>query len=111
VGLTITISKNLFPQAGSLLEAALADAFQREGGAILVDMQTQTPVDTGALRGSESMTVSGKTITWTASTDYALYVHEGTRYVGSRPFMRTAVEAGAQRLGEAIATAVGSLGG
>jgi HK97 gp10 family phage protein len=108
VGLTITISKNLFPQAGSLLEQAVADVFQREGGAIVAAMQSATPVDTGLLRGSESYQVSGKTLTFTASTSYALFVEAGTRYMSPRSYMVPAFNDGVPRILDAIASAINS---
>ena len=107
----MVVTKNLFPQASSLLQAAVADVYQREGGAVLADMQQRTPVATGELRGSETMTVSGQTVTWTASADHALFVEGGTRFMGARPYLAPAVEAGAQRIADGIAAAVGSLGG
>lgn len=107
----MTVTKNLFPQASSLLAAAIAEVYQREGGAVLADMQAHTPVATGALRGSEAMTISGLTVTWTAAADHALYVESGTRFMGARPYLAPAVEAGAQRIADGIAQAIGSLGG
>jgi len=45
------------------------------------------PVDTGRLRTSINTTVSGLTATISPTVDYAIFVHEGTRYMAGRPFM------------------------
>jgi HK97 gp10 family phage protein len=52
-----------------------------------------TPVDTGFLRSSIRVETlqSGLTAKVGPNTDYAVYVHEGTRFMRARPFMRQAV--------------------
>lgn len=51
-----------------------------------------TPVDTGRLRAStytQFMPLKGMVGT---DTDYDIFVHEGTRFMKARPFLREAVE-------------------
>jgi len=49
-----------------------------------------TPVKTGFLRGSIHFTPVTTFLQTVVSTkrDYAIYVHEGTKYMRSRPFMK-----------------------
>ena len=59
-------------------------AFTVEGEAKMV-----TPVDTGRLRASIRVLPSLRTLEATIAphTEYATYVHEGTRYMRGRPYM------------------------
>ena len=108
-GVTITIKSNRFPGAAAALAKAVTSGLETGGRAMLADMQRRTPVDTGGLRGSESMTVDGNTLTLRAGASLpdarALYVHEGTVRMPARPYMRDAVEQGAQGIVDAIAAA------
>lgn len=103
-----TIKKNLFPDGPAAMRRAIGAGFARAGATILSDMQRRTPVDTGGLRGSETMTASEKELRLFAGTDHALYVHQGTRRMGARPFMRDAVEAGIATIEQDIASAAES---
>lgn len=49
-------------------------------------------VDTGFMLGSGEVRVEGDTIIVIFNAEYSGFVHEGTRYVGARPFLRKAVE-------------------
>lgn len=54
-----------------------------------------TPVDTGRLRSSitvDMMQVPEIGATIAPHTDYAIFVHEGTRYMRARPFMQKGAE-------------------
>jgi len=48
-----------------------------------------TPVDTGRLRASINTQpqLGGISAVVSTNTDYAIYVHDGTRYMRARPFM------------------------
>lgn len=108
-GVTIRIKSNRFPQASAAMAKAVSIGLETGGRAVLADAQRRTPVDTGGLRGSETMRVEGKTLTITAGAGLpdarALYVHEGTVRMQARPYMREAVEQGAQGIVDAIADA------
>lgn len=75
-----------------LRQASTKSAFKVEREAKQV-----TPVDTGRLRSSiaTSLGVANKGISSIVSTNvnYAIYVHEGTRSMRKRPFMKQAVDA------------------
>lgn len=62
-------------------------AFKVEGWA-----KYYTPVDTGRLRASIYTTVQKMYAVIQPSTNYAIYVHQGTRHMQPRPFMTQAVE-------------------
>ncbi len=65
-----------------------------------------TPVDTGQLRGSIGVSsLFGKDIGSVVATNknYAVYVHEGTRYMRARPFMKQGLEFAMQNLEGKIA--------
>ena len=51
-----------------------------------------TPVLTGRLRASISSIFSTLQAIVSPHTDYAIYVHEGTRFMERRPFMKWGVE-------------------
>ena len=56
-----------------------------------------TPVDTGRLRSSISSQIRPMSSTVSTHTNYARYVHDGTRYMSPRPFMRQGAD---QALGQ-----------
>lgn len=60
-----------------------------KGAALLIERESKivTPVDTGRLRGSIFSTIHQTYATVQPNTDYAIYVHEGTRFMSPRPFM------------------------
>lgn len=73
---------------GSFLERIIVKfAFMIEGEAKRV-----TPVDTGRLRASISTSQYGMRAVVAPHTNYAFFVHEGTRRMKSRPFMKWGVE-------------------
>ena len=78
--------------APMLRDASSKSAFEVERRAKIL-----SPVDTGRLRASiaTSLGIVNKGITSIVSTNvfYAIYVHEGTRRMRGRPFMRQAAEA------------------
>lgn len=52
-----------------------------------------TPVDTGRLRSSIHVFNAGSLRAFVnTDTEYAVYVHEGTRYMRARPFMEWGVQ-------------------
>lgn len=102
------VRKNGFPGAPAAMRRAIGTAFASAKGPMLADMQRRTPVDTGGLRASETAESDDQKLTLSAGTDHALYVHQGTRSMGARPFMRESVEAGIPAIEQAIADAADS---
>jgi HK97 gp10 family phage protein len=108
VKLDFAVKSNRFPTASAAMKKALGVAFASSGRTLLADMQRRTPVDKGELRSSEQVTTTDTSLTLTAGTDHALYVHQGTRRMGARPFMKDTVDAGMPVVTDAIIKAAAS---
>lgn len=82
-----------------LREASMQSAFTIERAAKIL-----SPVDTGRLRASIATSLGVLTggIGSIVSTNvyYAIYVHEGTRRMRGRPFMRQAAEQNSAQIGQ-----------
>ena len=51
-----------------------------------------TPVDTGRLRASIATRLGDLEATTSTNVEYALFVHEGTKFMRGRPFMEQGVQ-------------------
>lgn len=73
-------------------EKALTNAIQK--GAYLVERlaKQNAPVDTGRLRASIATSIIPFQATVQPHVNYAIFVHEGTRFMTARPFMHDAAE-------------------
>lgn len=69
-----------------------AKAHSVRKGLVRVPIPKATPVDTGTMRRSIRAKPTLMESLIQAHTDYADYVHGGTRYMRGRPFMEWAVE-------------------
>jgi len=67
-----------------------------------------TPVDTGRLRSSISSTIRPMSATISTHTNYARFVHDGTRRMRPRPFMADAEKQVATMIDDIIAEEVGN---
>jgi len=104
VKVQIVIKCNHLPACKAAMATGIRDAFNTLGPQLLSTMQSKTPVDTGALRDSETMSVGDKQLTLTADTDHCVYVEFGTRYMSAQPYMRPTIEGAAGQVGSAIAS-------
>jgi len=102
----IVVHFNKFPECPGIMSKAIDTAFQSLGPKLLTKMQSVTAVDTGELRGSETQTAGGKTLTLTAGTDHGVFVEFGTRKMAAQPFMRPTVEGAAGQVASEITSAV-----
>ncbi|HLB57764.1 MAG TPA: HK97-gp10 family putative phage morphogenesis protein [Gammaproteobacteria bacterium] len=57
-----------------------------------------TPVDTGRLRSSIFTTIYDKYATVEPKTNYAIFVHEGTKRMKGRPFMTNALDTSKEKI-------------
>lgn len=75
-------------QLGAVLQRAISRF------AFLVERESKkvTPVDTGRLRASIATDIGNLRARIAPHTDYAGFVHEGTRFMPARPFMLWGVE-------------------
>lgn len=62
--------------------------------ALIIEGQSKinSPVDTGRMRASIISEIQPLKATIMPTVSYAVFVHEGTRYMRARPFMRDAVD-------------------
>ncbi len=109
MAITINVKKNGFPSAPAKLRSGIGRNFKAMEESLLADMRRRTPVDEGDLRDSEDVKGTETTLTLTAGTDHALYVHQGTHRMGARPFMADALNAVEPGLGDAMQKALDSL--
>ena len=101
----IQVKCNHLGACSGWMSQAVDTAFKTLGPQLLTQMQGRTPVDTGALKNSESMSVGGKQLTLTADTDHCGFVEFGTRYMSAQPYMRPTIEGAAGQVGPAISGA------
>lgn len=103
--LRFEVTKNSLPGASTAIRRVIGTAFAAQRGTVLADLNRRTPVDTGELRASETVEADDRRLTLTAGTDHAIFVHQGTRSMTARPFMRDAAEAALPGIADAIASA------
>lgn len=90
--------RRAFSMAPSLMRRNLGSAITRATLLVKRESQIRSPVDTGRLRGSHitrvnlGYTLQGIEGIVEPTVNYAIYVHEGTRYMRPRPFLRLALE-------------------
>ena len=84
--------KRAFAQAPALMTKELNKAIQRTILEIGRDSRRVTPVDTGRLRASTYEQFSNLKGEVGTKTEYDVFVHEGTRFMRARPYLRSAVE-------------------
>jgi hypothetical protein len=106
--LRFEVKSNRFPATLPAMKRAIGAGFAQAKESLLADMQRRTPVLSGALRDSESADSDETSLTLSAGTDHALYVHNGTYRMAARRFMADAIEAGAPAIVDAIVAAAGS---
>lgn len=94
--LSIQFSPNL-NKVGNAFKA-IADGFQlqKQISQFAFDVEREakqvTPVDTGRLRASIFTSIGNLEARIQPNTNYAIFVHEGTRYMTARPFMQIGFE-------------------
>lgn len=84
--------QSAFYKAPRLMTKNLNVAIQKTVLTIDRKSKMNTPVDTGRLRASHYTQFSNLSGTIGTKTPYDVYVHEGTRFMGARPYLRNAVE-------------------
>lgn len=86
-----------FKKAPSLMSKEFDKAIAKSGYTIMRSSMIATPVDTGFLRASHRFRQikTGFRLGYgeiKVNAEYARYVHDGTRFIKGRPFLREAVE-------------------
>lgn len=85
--------KAAFNKAPAVMRVNLNKAIKKSIFTIQRQSMINTPVLTGRLRASTASAFSDLRGEVGTHTNYDLYVHEGTRYMKARPYLREAVEA------------------
>jgi HK97 gp10 family phage protein len=85
--------KERMERAPQHVRKAFGIAMQKSALLVEADAKRRTPVDTGRLRASIYTKIGLVRSTVQPKTNYALYVHEGTRHMRPRPYMEQAAEA------------------
>lgn len=111
-----TITPNLdqlqrkFAGKADALKKGISGAIAKS--ALLVERQSKirTPVDTGRLRSSIYSDIAPMRATIQPNTNYAVFVHEGTKRMKSRPYMKEGYVAAyreiIQNFGDAVEKAI-----
>lgn len=81
-----------FNKSPTLMTRNLNTAIKKSVLSIQAQSMRNTPVLTGRLRGSHRSLFSNLRGQVGTHTNYDIYVHEGTKYMRARPFLRDAVE-------------------
>lgn len=84
--------RSAFNAAPSLMRANMAKAIAISTFKVGRDSRINTPVDTGRLRASTREQVTPIKGIVATHVNYDIFVHEGTRYMRGRPFLRNALE-------------------
>lgn len=88
----LTQIRSAFNKAPQLMVRELNTAIKKSILVIQADSMRNTPVLTGRLRASHTSMFSNLKGAVSTNTNYDVFVHEGTRFMKGRPYMRQAVE-------------------
>jgi len=107
--MSMTMVVNNFGTANKWLQQASEEALNQLGHFLVGEAKRRTPVDTGTLRGANDHRIvsvnGGKMLQLFNNTEYAVFVHEGTRYMKARRFITDAVNQNQTRIKEVAAAA------
>ena len=85
-----------FSQAPRMMNDELKRALTKSAVLVQTQSMSRTPVLTGNLRSSHKFNVSGAGIGMQAeispTANYGIFVHEGTRFMKARPFLKKGAE-------------------
>lgn len=90
--------KRAFGMSPRLMSKNLNLAIQRTVFTIGRSSRQRTPVDTGRLRASTYEKFGNLKGEIGTKTDYDMFVHDGTKYMMARPYLRQSVEANQQNV-------------
>jgi HK97 gp10 family phage protein len=95
------------------LEAAIEEAMEETGAAMVRRAREVVPVRTGRLRDSIHAAVEGgsghRTLVLAADAPYADFIERGTSRHPAKPYIRPAVDAEGPKLGDRIRAHVGRI--
>lgn len=101
--------RHAFGQAPNLMRREFKTALTKSAITVQRQSMINAPVDTGRLRGSHLFTVTGNDLSMRAevypTAEYGIFVHEGTRFMKGRPFLRKAAESSVREIDDFFTTA------
>lgn len=95
-----------FSLAPTLMVRDLNLAIQRSLLEVFMDSKDGTPVDSGLLYNSTYTRFSNLKGEVGTNTEYDVFVHEGTRFMRARPYLRNSIEKNANNIESNFARAV-----
>jgi HK97 gp10 family phage protein len=75
----------------NIAKGYFATAIENAAWRVTRGAKKRSPVDTGRLRASIYPTIADKAAVISPQVEYAIYVHEGTRYQRAQPFLSNAL--------------------
>lgn len=98
----VNMTVNNFDRAKKWIELCSWEALKSIGEFLVNEAKNRCPVDTGYLRSKTKYYLSKmgtqNFLTLGNNAEYAIYVHEGTRRMRARPFIRYAMQANIGRV-------------
>lgn len=98
--------KSAFSRAPGLMRDSLNNAIKKSIITIQRDSMINTPVLTGRLRSSTRSLFSDMRGEVGTHTNYDVFIHEGTKYMRARPYLRQAVESNVDEVSKFFTEAV-----
>lgn len=90
--------KRAFAKSPVIVATEMNSAIQKSIFLIERESKIRTPVDTGRLRASHRSRFTNLKGIIGPTVDYAVYVHQGTRFMPGRPFLYEAVHGSVSRV-------------
>ena len=84
--------RSAFAKSPRIMTKNLNYAIKKSSGELTRQSQLITPHDTGRLKSSHEQRFSNLKATIQPTAEYAVFVHEGTRFMKARPFLADAAE-------------------
>lgn len=84
--------RRAFSLAPALMSKNLNQAISKSTFMVGRTSRINTPVDTGRLRASTRERVSNLKGEVSTNTNYDIFVHQGTRFMRARPYLRNALQ-------------------
>lgn len=102
--------RHAFGQAPKLMNQEMKEALNKSAIRVQSESMQRTPVLTGRLRSSHIFATSGSGMGMQAvvypTAQYGIFVHEGTRFMKARPFLKDGLEASADEIQDYFTRAV-----
>lgn len=112
MAVTVKVLRNDFPKMPAAAKRGIAKGFAQVRPTVLAESKRRTPVDSGGLRDSQTAESDDSSLTLTAGAGLpdarAIFVHQGTRRMAARPYLRDAIEASVPAIANAIESGIRS---